>query len=162
MAEIIYARKDLIPAFHKTLDEVASERIFIEMIEAPPVEKVTEFQVKAIDGNFPVFYAVEGTEVVGWADVFPSSNPRQAHRGFLGMGLRKSHRGLGLGTKLLEAVIAHAKKIGLAKIELSVYSTNRAGIRLYEKLGFEQCGYTKDYRRVDGASFDAISMELFL
>lgn len=162
MAEIIRARKDLIPAFHRTLDEVAREKTFIEMIEAPPLEKVTEFQTSGIDKDWPLFYAIEGSEVVGWCDIFPASNPRLAHRGFLGMGLKKSHRGLGLGTKLIQAAIEQAGKIGLAKVELTVYANNHSAVRLYEKVGFEQNGFVKDYRRVDGVSFDAINMELFL
>jgi RimJ/RimL family protein N-acetyltransferase len=162
MADIIRARKDLIPAFHKTLDEVARERTFIEMIEAPPLEKVTEFQTNGIDKDWPLFYAVEGSEVVGWCDIFPASNPRLAHRGFLGMGIKKSHRAQGLGTKLINAALEHAKKIGLAKVELSVYTTNHPAIRLYEKIGFERSGYITDYRRVDGVSFDALQMEIFL
>lgn len=162
MAEIVYARKDLIPAFHRTLDEVARERTFIEMIEAPPLEKVTEFQTKGIDENWPLFYAVQNGEVVGWCDVFPASNPRLAHRGFLGMGLKKTHRGRGLGTKLITAALEHARKIGLAKVELTVYASNHSAVRLYQKIGFEQNGFTRDYRRLDGVSFDAISMELVL
>jgi hypothetical protein len=83
------------------LGEVASERIFIEMIEPPPREKVREFQSGLIEKNGPVFYAVDGSRVVGWCDVFPESNPRQSHRGSLGMGLLPPYRGKGVGGRLL-------------------------------------------------------------
>jgi len=34
IAQIVYARLELIPSFHEALEHVAKERIFIEMIEA--------------------------------------------------------------------------------------------------------------------------------
>lgn len=68
--EIVYGDIKFIHSFHKALSYVASERIYIEMIEAPPVEKVAEFQENLILKNGPVFYAMRGSEVVGWCDVF--------------------------------------------------------------------------------------------
>jgi putative acetyltransferase len=121
-----------------------------------------EFQRKLIAYNWPVFYAVGGDNVVGWADITPSSNPRLSHRGFLGMGLLKSHRGQGLGTQLLQAALGHAKKIGLEKVELSVYSENFAAIALYKKVGFQQMGFVKNYRKLEDRYFDCVEMEIFL
>lgn len=42
--KIIYAEEKYIPSFHQTLGQVASEKIYIEMIEAPPLESVATFQ----------------------------------------------------------------------------------------------------------------------
>lgn len=78
------------------------------------------------------------------------------------MGLLLDYRGKGLGSKLLTAVLTHAKKFGLEKIELSVYTTNHAAIALYKKHGFQQEGLTKNYRKLDGRYFDAIEMAKFL
>lgn len=159
---IEYASAAYFDSFYKALDGVANEKIYIEMISAPEFEKVCEFQRKLIANNWPVFYAVEGDNVVGWADITPSSNPRLSHRGFLGMGILKSHRGQGLGTQLLQAALGHAKKIGLEKVELSVYSENFAAIALYKKVGFQQMGFVKNYRKLEGRYFNAIEMEIFL
>lgn len=161
-SQIIYASESHFKSFYKALDSVANEKIFIEMTSAPEFEKVTEFQSILISNNWPVFYALYENEIVGWADITPSANPRLAHRGFLGMGLVKSHRGQGLGTRLLQSAIDHAKKIGLEKIELSVYADNAAAIALYKKLGFQQMGYVKNYRKLEGRYFDCVEMELFI
>ena len=162
MAEIIYPSENYFASFHRTLDQVAREQIYIEMIEAKPFEEVARFQRKLIANHWPVYYAIEGMEVVGWVDITPSENPRLAHRGFLGMGLLKPQRGKGLGKKLLTSALAHAKKSGLEKVELSVYTDNVAAIRLYKKCGFKEIGIVKHYRKLNGRYFDCVEMELFL
>lgn len=160
--QIQYANEKYFESFHKSLDLVARERIYIEMIEGPPLASVTDFQKKIIAANAPAYYAIAGGQVVGWADINLSSNPRMQHRGFLGMGLLPEWRGKGLGTKLLMAVIEHSKKIGLEKLELNVYTNNTAGIALYRKCGFVQEGLIKNFRKLDGVYFDCLTMGLFL
>jgi RimJ/RimL family protein N-acetyltransferase len=132
------------------------------MIEPPPLEKVASFQRDLIAKNGPVYYALNNDRVVGWCDVFPEKNPRQNHRGGLGMGLLPEFRGQGLGSKLLSAVLDHAKKFGLEKVELNVYTSNTSAIALYKKFGFEQEGLIKKYRKLDGRYFDCLAMGKFL
>lgn len=103
--KIIYPEQKYFSSFHEALSAVAKERIYIEMIEAPPLEKVREFQLGLISKNGPVYYAVCGDRLVGWADVFPENNPRQMHRGGLGMGLLPEFRGKGIGSLLLTNVL---------------------------------------------------------
>lgn len=161
-AQIIYPAEKYFRSFYDALSVVASERIYIEMIEPPSLEKVSSFQSGLISKNAPVYYAISDDRVVGWADIFPGENPRQSHRGGLGMGLLPEFRGQGLGSKLLSAVLAHAKKFGLEKVELNVYTSNPAAIALYKKFGFEQEGLIKKYRKLDGQYFDCLVMGKFL
>lgn len=160
--EIIYPCEKYFKSFHEALSAVAKERVYIEMIEAPPLEKVSSFQSGLISKNGPVYYAIENDRVVGWCDIFPDENPRLKHRGGLGMGLLPEYRGLGLGSKLLSAVLDHAKKFGLEKVELNVYTSNTSAIALYKKFGFEQEGLIKKYRKLDGEYFDCLAMGKFL
>lgn len=160
--EILYPTEALIPSYYETLSAVARERVYIEMIEAPPLERVMGFQKKLIAANGAAYYAVESGRVVGWCDVFPEENPRQKHRGGLGMGLLPQFRGKGLGGKLLNAVLTHAKHNGLEKVELHVYSSNTPAIALYKKHGFEQEGLIRKYRKLDGVYFDCLAMGKFL
>jgi putative acetyltransferase len=160
--QIIYPSEKYFKSFHEALSIVASERVYIEMIEAPPLEKVSSFQSNLILKNGPVYYAINNDRVVGWCDVFPEENPRQSHRGGLGMGLLPEFRGQGLGSKLLSAVLDHAKRFGLEKVELHVYTSNIAGVTLYKNFGFEQEGLIKKYRKLDGQYFDCLAMGKFL
>ncbi|MBK7960643.1 MAG: GNAT family N-acetyltransferase [Bdellovibrionales bacterium] len=160
--EIIYPTGKYFKSFHEALSTVAKERVYIEMIEAPPLDKVSSFQSQLIEKNGPVYYALNGDRVVGWCDVFPEENPRQSHRGGLGMGLIPEFRGQGLGSKLLSSVLDHAKRFGLEKVELNVYTSNISAVALYKKFGFEQEGLIKKYRKLDGQYFDCIAMGKFL
>jgi ribosomal protein S18 acetylase RimI-like enzyme len=160
--QIVYPSEKYFSSFHEALSTVASKRVYIEMIEAPPLEKVSGFQRDLIGKNGPVYYAIDNDRVVGWCDVFPFNNPRQSHRGGLGMGLIPEYRGQGLGSKLLSSVIEHSKQFGLEKIELNVYTSNTSGIALYKKFGFEQEGLIKKYRKLDGQYFDCLAMGKFL
>lgn len=120
------------------------------------------FQKSLIEIDGPVYYALEDGKVVGWCDVFPEDNPRTRHRGGLGMGILPQYRGKGIGSQLLDAVLKHAKKFGLEKVELNVYTSNTAAVALYRKFGFEQEGLIRKYRKLDGEYFDCIAMGKFL
>lgn len=156
--QIIYANETYFPSFHSALDLVAHERVHIEVVEAPTLPKVAAFQKTLIEQNLPVYYAIHGERVVGWADISVSINPRLSHRGFLGMGLLTEFRGQGTGSRLLETALKHAKDCGLEKIELNVYTTNTPAIALYRKFGFEDEGLIKKYRKLDGRYFDVLAM----
>jgi ribosomal protein S18 acetylase RimI-like enzyme len=160
--EIIYPSEHYLKSFHEALSVVANERIYIEMIEPPSLVEVSNFQNELILKNAPVYYAIQNEKVVGWCDVFPMSNPRQSHRGGLGMGLIPEFRGQGIGSRLLSAVLHHAKAYGLEKLELHVYTTNTAAVALYKKFGFEQEGLIQKYRKLDDQYFDCLLMSKFI
>ncbi len=160
--QIIYAEASYIPSFHKALEAVAAEKIFIETVEAPELVDIEKFQLKLIAERAPAYYAIEGEKVVGWCDISFKNNPRMKHRGGLGMGIIDGYRGHGIGTKLLVAALKHAKEIGLEKVELHVYTSNSAAIALYRKQGFFDEGCIRDYRRLEGRSFDALMMSRIL
>jgi RimJ/RimL family protein N-acetyltransferase len=162
ITDVIYAAEKYFSSFHEALSVVASEKVYLEMVEAPPLEKVEGFQRELIQRNGPVYYAINNNKVVGWCDVFPIEDPRQSHRGSLGMGLVPAYRGQGLGSKLLLKVLDHSKKFGLEKVELQVYTSNPNAIALYKKFGFEEEGLIKKYRKLDGQYFDSLSMGKFL
>jgi ribosomal protein S18 acetylase RimI-like enzyme len=161
---IVVQRADmsLVTSFHRCLDEVAREKIYIELTQAPPLDDVMCFQSRLLESGAPNVYAVLRGEVIGWCDISASKNPRLAHRGSLGMGVRKLHRGLGLGTRLLTEALAQARMYGLEKVELQVYSSNTAAIRLYEKLGFVREGLIEKYRKLEGLYFDCLVMAKFI
>ena len=158
MIDIVYANEKYFQSFHSALNSVAKERIYIEMIEAPPLASFSEYQCGLILKNGPVYYAIDGEKVVGWCDIFPKDNPRMKHRGGLGMGIVREYRKQGLGKRLMQATLEHAKKFGIEKVELTVYCTNLDAIALYKKMGFKEEGLVKDYRRLDGISYDVLAM----
>ncbi len=164
MIQVVYGSERYAESFRRALDGVARERIYIEMIEAFPLEDTRDFIKKTTTNDWPIYFAVDSVtdEVVGWCDITLPSNPRLAHRGSLGMAVVQAARGKGLGRKLLEEALAHARRRGIEKVELLVYTSNLKAIALYRKFGFTEIGVIKNYRKLDGAYFDSLSMEKFL
>lgn len=160
--EIVYPSEKYLKGFYEVLSTVAQERVYIEMIEAPPLDRTFSFQNDLISKNGPVYYAIDSERVVGWCDIFPNDNPRLSHRGGLGMGLLPEYRGQGLGSKLLSSTLENAKTFGLEKVELHVYTTNTSAVALYKRFGFEQEGLIRRYRKLDGQYFDCLAMGKFL
>src|SRR5262245_29907525 len=98
--DIVYIREDLVLAWRAACETVAAERIYLGRLTLPPVEFAHSFAAKMISNNWPMYLAVEGQAVVGWADIAPVDIPECMHRGVLGMGVVASRRGAGLGGKL--------------------------------------------------------------
>jgi RimJ/RimL family protein N-acetyltransferase len=63
----------------------------------------------------------------------------QSHLGELGILVRRSHRGTGLGTALFERALADART-QFELVYLSVFAVNERAQRLYQRFGFEVCG----------------------
>jgi putative acetyltransferase len=84
---------------------------------------------------------------------------RRRHVGRIGMAVRDDWQGKGIGTALMEAAVDLADNwLGLTRIELEVYTDNRAGIALYEKFGFEIEGTHRRFAFRAGEHVDAYSM----
>lgn len=84
---------------------------------------------------------------------------RVRHRCSVGIALYKNAWGLGIGTALLELLIAKAIECGYEQMELDVVSKNVRAIHLYEKMGFIKCGIRPNaIRHKDGTYDDDIIM----
>ena len=63
----------------------------------------------------------------------------------LDLYVKRSYRGKGIGTKLLEEALNDLKRRGLDFVQLNVIASNEMAINLYKKFGFEE--YFKVMRR---------------
>jgi hypothetical protein len=80
----------------------------------------------------------------------------------LAMGVARQYRGMGVGTALMDYAIRWARQRKVKKIVLSVFSTNRKAIALYEKFGFASEGRRKRQFLIDGKYVDEIMMGRFV
>ncbi|NLS04394.1 GNAT family N-acetyltransferase [Rhizobium sp. P32RR-XVIII] len=150
----------LIEAYRAVLDAVARERKYLSRESAPPIEQTRTFVLGNIEAGNPHLLAMDGEAVVGWCDVRRNSDFNTRHSGTLGMGCLPVYRNRGIGQALLGETIAAARRIGLTRIELSVYASNHAAIRLYEKMGFVKEGIRRNAIFHDGAYDDTFIMAI--
>ena len=82
----------------------------------------------------------------------------RGHTGYLGIGVAKDKRRIGLGKRMMEALLELAKKAGLKIVILDVYATNTVAIGLYEKVGFKEVGRIPKGVLRDGHFIDLVRM----
>jgi len=102
-------------------------------------------------------------EIVGVCGIHGNDKkPRIAHRSSLGITVKKSHWGQGIGRALVEAQIEYAMKNGITKIDLEVRTDNPAAISLYESLGFINAGINKRSMLINDEYIDTYYMGLIV
>ncbi|RZJ02341.1 MAG: N-acetyltransferase [Rubrivivax sp.] len=116
-------------------------------------------------GTLFTLLAVDNQRVIG-AITCEREPRRKVHHiaHVVGMMVADTHRGRGIGRALLAAAILRLRNIAeLAQVTLSVTSSNRAAVGLYESLGFERYGRLPDAVRLpDGRRLDKDLMRLGL
>jgi GNAT superfamily N-acetyltransferase len=121
-------------------------------------ERLVATDDRAIVGAF------DGPLLVGLAAWHREEMRKLQHKGFVwGVFVKESHRGQGLARRLLEAVIALARRAdGILLLNLTAYADNRRAIALYESLGFVIYGREPAAICVDGLLHDDVHMALRL
>jgi RimJ/RimL family protein N-acetyltransferase len=104
---------------------------------------------------------LDGT-LAGIAAYGVQESTKQAHKALLwSMYVRATARNVGLGKRLVAAVLDHARG-RVEQVQLSVVSENESARRLYAALGFVEYGYEKRALRQDGRYYDEVLMVKFL
>jgi ribosomal protein S18 acetylase RimI-like enzyme len=121
-------------------------------------ERLVATDDRAIVGAF------DGPLLVGLAAWHREEMRKLHHKGFVwGVFVKDTHRGQGLARRLLEAVIALARRAdGILLLNLTAYADNRRAIALYESLGFVIYGREPAAICVDGLLHDDVHMALRL
>jgi L-amino acid N-acyltransferase YncA len=99
-------------------------------------------------------------DVVGWAALSAASS-RRCYAGVAenSVYVAAGARGLGIGRKLLEALIAGAEAAGIWTIQTSIFPENRASLALHERCGFRVVGTRERIAKRDGVWRDTVFLE---
>ena len=101
--------------------------------------------------------------IVSLLSFTPGERPRHRHSGEFGLNVRQSHWSLGIGSLMIDALLAWAQRGGtITKINLRVRSDNGRAIALYERKGFVVEGTLTRAVRVNSRYFDDVLMGLAL
>ena len=80
-------------------------------------------------------------EIVGFAGIIPILDEADISN----IVVHKNFRNQKIGSSLLESLINLAISLNLRELNLEVRESNFPAIKLYEKYGFEICGFRKKY-----------------
>jgi ribosomal protein S18 acetylase RimI-like enzyme len=160
--QIIPITEDYAERLRAAIDAVARERRYLASVKGFSLEETQDFIRTILSGGGVQIIALVEDEVVGWCDILRHRFEGFEHLGVLGMGVTAGYRGRGIGKQLLESSVVAAARIGIAKIELEVFSSNKTAIKLYEAAGFVIEGLKKNSRILDGQNDDIVCMAFFV
>jgi RimJ/RimL family protein N-acetyltransferase len=116
----------------------------------------------AADNQVYLLGFVEG-RIVAALNFAGGKRPRTRHSGEFGISVRKEFWDLGVGSAMLDALVAWARSGGIVrKIALRVRTDNDRAIALYEKKGFIREGTLRAELAIGGEFFDLHAMALFV
>jgi ribosomal-protein-alanine N-acetyltransferase len=99
------------------------------------------FKAELENPNSHYIVAKQNDLIVGFAGIWIAVD--EAH--VTNIVVKKSNRGCGIGSLLLENLISMVKSLNLKSLTLEVNETNKPAIKLYEKYGFKRVGARKNY-----------------
>jgi len=165
MATLRPAREEEAGELLTLVNEVAGEGIYIGTEKLLlGLDEERQFIRDALENPRKLLVVAEtGGKVVAISSIFAGSfGLKDHHVGTLGMLVAKPYRELGLGTAMLTYLLAWAYDVGLEKVDLEVFSTNRRAINLYRKFGFIEEGRRRRAFRLLDRYADDVMMGLFL
>ncbi len=111
----------------------------------------------------PVLVIEQEGQVAGWGSLSAWSD-RRAYDSTVEttIYIAATHRGLGLGTKLNNALIETARENGFHTVIARITAGSDASIRLHERCGFEHVGTMKEVGHKFGQHLDVHVMQLML
>lgn len=163
VAVIRSAVPDDAPAWIANINAIGAEGIYLmtESFHRTIEEIRTQFRVADPTAELWLVAEVDGT-VVGGGNFTRGKWVKNAHTAELGVALIREYRGLGIGEGMMRAGIDWAREVGVRKLNLGVFATNRAAIRLYERLGFAEEGRRKGEVILGGVPVDEVLMTRWL
>ncbi|MEM4298388.1 MAG: GNAT family N-acetyltransferase [Nitrososphaerota archaeon] len=146
------------------VNEVASEEYYIlwDKVEYNVELERRHIEKAGLTENALILIAEVEGKIVGVGELKRGEFKKNKHTAELGIALLREYRGLGIGSLLLNEILAWAKEKGLEKVCLSVFSSNEPAIALYKRLGFELEGIRKKQFKIHDKYVDELLMAKFL
>jgi phosphinothricin acetyltransferase len=98
--------------------------------------------------------------VKGWAALSPVSR-RAAYAGVAetSVYVGQDFRGVGIGSSLLNALIADSERNGIWTLQAAIFPENEASLSLHRRCGFREVGRRERIGKLNGAWRDTVLLE---
>jgi RimJ/RimL family protein N-acetyltransferase len=155
-------RSDDVDRLLAFMNPLIVEDTYIDMTGRPLTREEEEHFVAArraemAMGDSVMRVAVNGDSVLASGELrrFPG---RRRHVAELGVSVSARHRDRGLGTAMVEDLIAQAQRLGVRRLVLRVFSNNDRAQQVYRNCGFVDCGRIPDMVHFRGEDVDEVWM----
>ena len=113
--------------------------------------------------GMPMFVAEDNGVVIAWSSL-SIFRGKEGYRFTVenSIYIAESHRGRGLGRRMLASLIDEARALGLHSIVAGIDAETEASIRLHASFGFEKVAYLKQVGHKFGRWLDVVFMQLIL
>ena len=115
------------------------------------------------DSRFPILVADTGAELLGYASLsqwFPT--PVYDHTAESSLYLAPNAQGRGLGTTLMQALLAEARRLGHHVVLARIWAGNAPSIAMCRKCGYEVVGTQREVGFRQGHWEDCVEMQIIL
>ena len=153
-------KEDFDQVYEIYMDETVNPYVNFEIISKEAFHPIFDELLKG--GGLQV-YELEGKVIS--ALIVSRFQHRLKHLAYIGaFGIKRSHQGKGIGTKIMQELIRDLQADGVKRLELRVEADNKRAISFYRKLGFKKEGTLRNYmnRETDSNYVDVHIMGLLL
>lgn len=151
----------IVELFRKLASE--SDFMMYETNEIPTSEMLRQKITHNLGtGRETFFLAQTKSQSIGCAVLTRGTLSRNSGVGTLILGVLKAYHRKGVGSQLIEAVIAWSKKEGVYRLQLQVHRDNKRAVGLYMKFGFKTEGILHKCALIKGNFIDKYQMALLL
>lgn len=135
------------------------------VVVRPDELRTVEAEARRIDDLYRGYSAGEATTsvvaeivgevpaLVGLADLKQLRPGLVRHVATLSVGVHPDHQRVGIGRRLMEALVEHAEAFGLERLELYVRADNPRARALYESLGFRHEATRRGFIKTGDGSY---------
>lgn len=153
---------DDVPAIMEIYNEAILSSVATFDVEPKTFEDRVEWFLSH-DDKYPIYVAEMDGHVVGWASI-SRFRDRYAYRYTVenSIYVKDKYRGMGIGSKLMKALIDASKELGYHTIVSVISSQNVESINLHKKFGFKIIGVCKEVGYKFDQWIDVVYMQIML
>lgn len=161
MEEIRLAREGDLPALLAIYNAAIEQTTATCEIEPRTPAQRQPWWDAHLDPRYPILVAEADGELLGYACLSVwVAGPVYARTAESSLYLAPNAQGRGLGTRMMQALLAEARKIGHHVVLSRIWSQNGASLAMCRKCGYETVGVQKEVGRRHGAWEDCMILQV--
>lgn len=152
-----------VPAMREIFNEVLRNSNSIYREEEVSLEERYCWYDEKIEHGFPLFTALEGERVIGYAG-YGTFRAAQGYRKTVELTIYvdSQYRGSGIGSKLMQTIINQAKADGYHVMLGAIDAANQPSIDFHKKFGFTEVARMPEVALKHGTWLTLVFMQLLL